>query len=57
MWFKLLWNAALAAMDDFDVAGSFDADHPMFGLVETMHGIAEDQPSFTRDGSLAEILE
>jgi len=54
-WFKLLWNAALAASDELDWQGPVH-ESPLFGLLETMHGIAEDQPQFTKNGHLAEVL-
>lgn len=41
-WFKLLWNRAVEAVDE--TPECTDPDHPLFGLLETMHGIAEDQP-------------
>lgn len=40
-WFKSLWNACIDALDESPEFDPNDTDHPLYGVMETMHGIAE----------------
>lgn len=43
-WFKALWNACIDALDESPEFNPNDTDHPLYGVMETMHGIAEGEP-------------
>lgn len=59
-WCRLLWNAALEAIDEEAIGlreGLSATEQPaLFALLETMQGIAEDQLRFVDgNGNLAEL--
>lgn len=57
-WFKALWNAALQAVEDTPEGDIFQLGtaHPLYSLVETMHGIAEGQPAFWQEAEAGPML-
>jgi len=43
IWFRLMWNAGIAILE-FLPEEATNPGTPWFDMMETMHGIAEDQP-------------